>query len=79
MPLKVTYADRVGIVDNYEFRLNVLVDMGEGFDYVYFYTWYFTDMGDMATGDDGVTDFVIGDCVFDGMDLILPPWMDGPN
>jgi hypothetical protein len=79
MPLKVIYADRIGIEDNYQFRLNVLVNVGEGFDYVYFYTWSFTDLGDLDMGDDGVTDFVIGDCVFDGIDLVLPPWMDYPN
>jgi hypothetical protein len=79
MPLKVTYADRVGIEDNYEFKLNVLVNVGEGFDYEYFYTWTFTDVADLATGDDGVTDFVIGDCVFDELDLVLPPWMEDPN
>lgn len=79
MPLKVIYADRVGIEDNYEFKLYVLVNVGEGFDYEYFYTWAFTDLAELDMGEDGVTDFVIGDCVYDGIDLVLPPWMDYPN
>jgi len=78
MPLKVTYADRVGIVDNYEFRLSVLVKVGDQFEYVYFYSWFFTDVAEFDTMGDGVTDFVIGNCVFDDTDLLLPPWMNLP-
>ncbi len=79
MPLKVTYADRVGVLDEYEFRLSTLVKKGGGFEYVYFYSWYFEDIADMSTGDDNVTDFVIGNCVYDELDLVLPPWIDLPD
>ena len=78
-PLKVTYADRVGILDEYEFRLSTLVKVGGEFEYVYFYSWFFDDVGDLPTGFDNVTDFVIGNCVYDELDLVLPPWIDYPD
>ncbi len=77
-PLKITYADREGILDEYELRLNVLVKVGDGFEYVYFYSWFFTDVAELPTNGDGVTDFVIGNCVYDAPDLLLAPWMNLP-
>jgi hypothetical protein len=75
-PLKVTYTDRVGIPDIYLFKLKVLVKTEDDFEYEWLYEWIFTDVGDLDTGMDNVTDFVVGDCVYNGMDYILEPWFE---
>ncbi len=78
-PLTVIYADREGILDEYEFRLSTLVKVGNAFEYVYFHSWFFEDVADIETGGDNVVDFVIGNCVYDATDLLLPPWMNLPT
>lgn len=70
-PLKVQYADHLGEVDTYTFKLYVLVKQGSGFDYVQFHTWTVTDAEKIACGTDGVVDFALGDC-FPDADLIIP-------
>jgi uncharacterized protein (TIGR02145 family) len=70
-PLKVQYADRKGITDNFQFKLYVMVRKAVGFDYVYFHTWTFSDAQVIPMGTNGVVDFVLGSC-FPGADLIIP-------
>lgn len=76
-PLCVQYADYDLDVNNFEFELWILTNNG----YEYFYTWYFADAEripsnnqDAVPGyDDGVVDFVLGDCVVTPSDLVLLP------
>lgn len=76
-PLCVQYAD-YDLVDNtFEFKLFIYTDLG----YQYFYTWTFDDdekipsnNSDFIPGyDDGVVDFVLGDCVVTPSDLVILP------
>ena len=76
-PLIVKYGDALGKVDNFEFKLYILVRQGAGFNYVYFHSWKFKDAEKIAAGTDGVVDFVLGNCVPDA-DLKLAPWMNLP-
>ncbi|MCX6287398.1 MAG: hypothetical protein NTY96_09815 [Bacteroidetes bacterium] len=77
-PLKVLYADRQGITDNFEFKLFVKVRKGPGFDYVYFKSWTITDAQVIPQNSDGVCDFSIGYCN-PNADYVLPPWINLPN
>lgn len=79
MPLKIIYVDREGIEDAYELMLKVLVKVGDEFEYVFFESWTFMDVADLPNGDDGITDFVIGNCLYDEVDVWLPPWMNLPT
>lgn len=81
-PLCVEYADYDATDDFYQAELWIYVTSGEIHDYVYFHTWDFKDaemIEDLyGVGDDGVVDFVLGNCVADPTDLLLPPWMNLP-
>jgi hypothetical protein len=76
-PLRVRYADVLHHEDIFELKLFVLVKQGAEFNYVHFYTWNFKDEERIVSGDDGIVDFVLGNCV-ENADLILPPWMNLP-
>jgi len=78
--LSVTYGDYKNQVDNFEFKLYILVKQGILFNYVYFKSWTFADISTIPTGADVVTDFVLGSC-YDPLnppDLILAPYMNLP-
>lgn len=77
-PLKVTYADRIGIADDFKFELWIMVRVGANYDYVLFHTWTFSDAQAISAGTDGVVDFVLGNCVQSYTDLVLAPWMNLP-
>lgn len=77
-PLKVRYPDRKNINDEFIIDLYVYVAVGNGFDWVYFYTWNIVDNELIYNGNDGVVDFVIGNCVLTEPDLHLPPYMNLP-
>ncbi|MCX6283926.1 MAG: hypothetical protein NTW31_06815, partial [Bacteroidetes bacterium] len=70
-PLKVQYADRIGVTDNFQFKLYVMVRKGSGFEFVYFHTWTFSDAQVIPSGTDGVVNFALGSC-FPQADLIIP-------
>jgi hypothetical protein len=76
-PLTVRYGDTQGQIDNFEFKLFIMVRQGIGFNYVYFHSWNFKDAELIPSGNDGVVDFVLGNCL-PNADLILPPWMNLP-
>jgi hypothetical protein len=76
--LKVQYPDYIGIVDNFEFELSILVKVGSSFQYKKFHTWTTVDGGTLPNiGSDNVMDFVLGSCV-PTADLVLPPYMNLP-
>ena len=77
-PLCVEYPDYDMAMDLFEFELWIYVTSGDGWDYVQFHTWTFWDAELIPAGDDAVVDFVLGNCVMDEPDLLLPPWMNLP-
>lgn len=77
-PLEVIYADNLGYVDNFIFKLFILVRQGTAFNYVHFYDWNITDAQTINAGTDGVVDFALGNCVPDA-DVVIPPWMNLPS
>ena len=76
-PLRVRYADVLYNEDFFEFKLFVLVRQGSDINYVHFHSWKFKDDELIPSGNDGVVDFVLGNCLPDA-DLIIPPWMNTP-
>jgi hypothetical protein len=77
-PLCIEYVDYENIEDTYLFELYIYVTSGDDWDYVKFYEWTVVDDEMIPAGDDGVVDFVLGNCVMDTPDLLLPPWMNLP-
>lgn len=77
-PLKVIYSDNLAQVDSFMFKLYIKVRTGSVIDYIHFYDWKFKDDQKILSGDDGVVDFALGNCVPDA-DLVIPPWMNLPN
>jgi hypothetical protein len=78
-PLCVEYADYMNATDEYKFELYIYVTSGDGWAYVKFYEWIIVDDQMIPAGEDGVVDFVLGNCVMDTPDLLLPPWMNLPS
>ncbi len=70
-PMTVRYADRTGVVDQFEFRLSVMLPGVSGFSYEYMHSLTFADDQQIAAGTDGVVDFVLGNCQSDA-DLVIP-------
>lgn len=83
-PLCIEYAN-YDLEDNvFDFVLSIYVDDYGSFGYMEYYTWTFSnfDMIPSNNGedvDDGVVDFVLGDCVMDPADLNLDWMMIYPN
>ena len=77
-PLIVRYVDDNAETDNFEFKLSILVEYGDGFDYRYFSSWSFTDDNIIPNGDDGVVDFALGNCHAASADLVLAPYINLP-
>ena len=79
--LSVTYGDYKTKTDNFEFKLFILVKQGNSFVYNYFKSYTFSDISNIPTGSDGITDFVLGNCYdpTNPPDLILAPWMNLPT
>jgi hypothetical protein len=80
-PLCIKYADYDYETDNYEFQLWVLVKVGAGFEYQLLWTWSWQDDFELTydVGDDGVAEFVVGNCNYTETDFQLPPWMNLPD
>ncbi len=76
-PLVVRYADVLHHEDNFELKLFVLVKQGKEFKYKHFHSWKFKDDEVIDAGDDGVVEFVLGNCANEA-DVVLPPWMNLP-
>jgi hypothetical protein len=79
-PLCVQYADVLGVTDHFKFELYILVKQGNLFLPVLFKTWLFDDIDNIDDGDDGVVDFVLGNCNFSGNtgDYVFAPWQNLP-
>jgi hypothetical protein len=80
-PLCIRYADYDNEEDSYSFELWVYVRVGSDFDYVHMYTWTWTDDFEdtYQVGDDGVAEFVVGNCNFSDTDFQIAPYMNLPQ
>jgi hypothetical protein len=85
-PLCIKYADYDNETDYYVFDLWVYVKVGSGFEYVKLWTWTWQDdfEGTYYVGEDGVAEFVIGNCLYenplmDPVDFLLAPYMNLPE
>ena len=80
-PLCIRYADYDHEVDQYKFTLKVLVKVADGFDYVEMFTWEWSDIFEDTydPGDDGVEEFVVGNCNYTPTDIQLDPYMNLPT
>lgn len=76
-PLVVKYADILNHDDNFELKLFVLVKQANEFKYKHFHSWKFKDDETIAAGDDGIVEFVLGNCA-DKADVVMPAWMNLP-
>lgn len=77
-PLIVRYVDDNAEIDNFEFKLYILVEYADGFEYRYFSSWEFVDDAMIENGDDGVVDFALGNCHAASADFVLPPYINLP-
>lgn len=68
-PLTVQYPDHDAATDEFAFELHILAADGTDFSYQHFHTWTFNDDEKIDAGQDGVVDFVVGDCVSGETDL----------
>jgi hypothetical protein len=79
-PLCIQYADYDLQENLFDFELWIKVDNNGVFEYVYMHTWTFMDdqtivpLYNEELGEDGVVEFVLGDCVVTPTDLLLAPW-----
>lgn len=83
-PLCIEYANYDLEDNHFDFKLFIYVETEDGFGYVHYWTWPFDnfDMIPSNNGedvDDGVVDFVLGNCVMDTPDLQLDWMMIYPN
>ncbi len=80
-PLCIEYPDYLYEVDNYEVELWILVKWGDDFVYKCFGGWTFVDGGMIPNGQDGIVEFVLGECNLTVTDLQqlhiqnLPEWV----
>ncbi len=84
-PLIVKYSDKSATVENFEFKLFILVKVGAAFEYKYMNSWLFKDNEQLVTnigtgpGLDGVYDFVLGNCNAVLADFAFAPYMNLPE
>ena len=76
---EVYWTNNLNAVDNYTFELWVLLPSGNGFDYVLVNTWDVQDEFGPDAGNDGVVDFVLGSCQYQGADYEFEYHMDLPT
>ncbi|MDD3722047.1 MAG: hypothetical protein PHW92_06110 [Lutibacter sp.] len=84
-PLCIEYPDRVGVEESFTFEIHLAMPDGTS---VIVYTGSFADTASSDTGDvegfggaDGIFDFVVGNCSYDGNDanIELPAYMHIPK
>ena len=86
------YYDFTEVDAKFKLDLGIYVKQGSGFDYQPFGTYYYQNEVDdklysdanmtvvaATPGDDGVYDFVIGNCNADDADIVFAPWMNLPE
>lgn len=83
-PLCVKYPDRVGINDQFTATLSILVAQGNGWAFVEFKTWTFTNfmINELVPNMGEVIDFVVGNCNYDpnaDPNWVFPAWVNLPQ
>ena len=80
-PLCIRYPDYDAEVDYYEFDLYLWAMVGNQMGWVYLYTFTWNDIFEdtYPPGDDGVYEFVVGNCVASETDMLFPPYMNLPQ
>ncbi len=78
-PLCIEYSDDIDVPEFFRLELFILVKNGDDFVYEWFHDWYFQDGVMIEDGDDGVVEFVLGECNLTETDLQLPPYQDLPD
>jgi len=85
-PVCVQYPDNLSVDHEiFTFELWIYVAVGSGFEYVKFHTWTFEDeemiptQNEGETLDDGVVDFVLGNCNLSSTNLQLAPYQNLPE
>lgn len=78
-PLCIKYPDRLVKNEVFTFDLYNYVRVGSSFQYKYFHTCTTEDGELLASGGDGVVDFVLGNGNYEETDLLLPPYQNHPN
>jgi len=77
--LEVYWPNQLNVDEEFTFELWVLLPSGDTFEYRHIHTWTFMDDDSPATGEDGVTDFILGSCSYDGADYEFPMWVNLPQ
>ena len=77
--LEVYWLNNLNVAEEFTFELWVLLPTGNTFEYRLVETWTFMDDESPVTGEDGVTDFILGSCSYDGADYEFPMWMNLPE
>ena len=79
-PLCIRYPDYDAGIDYYEFDLFLYAKVGNvmGWVYLHTFTWYDIFEDTYPPGDDGVYEFVVGNCVATETDMLFPPYMNIP-
>jgi hypothetical protein len=65
--------------EEFTFELWVLLPSGNTFAYNLINSWTFSDAEGVEAGEDGVVDFVMGSCQYEGADYQFPFWMNLPS
>lgn len=75
--LQVYWPNRLDVEEQFAFQLMVWLPVGDGqFDWVQVHIWYFFDGDCPEPGEDGVVEFVLGDCILGGSDFVFPPYYE---
>jgi hypothetical protein len=79
-PLCIRYPDYDAEVDSYEFDLYLWAMVGNQMAWTYLYTFTWDDVFENTydPGEDGVYEFVVGNCVATETDMLFPPYMNLP-
>lgn len=77
-PLEVFWPNNLNEEEEFSLELWVLLPTGTSFEYRLIDTYTFMDGNGPATGEDGVTDFILGSCNMQGSDYEYPMWMNLP-
>lgn len=73
--LPVYWPNRMDVEETFSFEIWAWLPLvNGGFDYVLVDTWNFLDGDGPVTGEDGVAEFVLGDCIWGETDYPLPAY-----
>jgi len=77
--MEVYWANDEDLEEEFTFVLYGWLPVGSSFEWVKYHTWTFFDDNCPETGEDGVVDFVIGECNIEGSDYVFAPYVNLPS